>query len=71
MKTSIANSNVTGPLLTTRQAVEAWGISKWTLQEMVRRGEIKRVMGLRTKEHRFRADAFDQYLKRVGAMQAA
>jgi len=52
-------------LLTTKEAAEAWGISLWTLREMVKRSEIKRVMGLRTKQFMFKPDAFDQFLKRV------
>jgi excisionase family DNA binding protein len=40
-------------LLTTKEAAALWGISPWTLREMVKRGEVKRVMGLRTKEFRF------------------
>lgn len=52
-------------LLTTKEAAEAWGLGLWTLREMVKRGEIKRVMGLRTKEFRFRPDAFEQFLKRA------
>lgn len=50
-------------LLTTKEAAELWGLGLWTLREMVKRGEIKRVMGLRTKEFRFRPDAFDKFLK--------
>ncbi len=58
--------NSTGSrLITTKQACELWGISKWTLLEMVKRGEINRVMGLRFKEFRFRANAFEEYLRKV------
>ena len=52
-------------LLTTKEASAVWGIPLWTVREMVKRGEVKRVMGLRTKEFRFRPDAFDQFLKRA------
>lgn len=63
--TLISEKHEIGRLLTTKEAAEKWGISVWTLREMVKRGEIKRVMGLRTKEFRFRPHAFDRFLKQV------
>lgn len=52
-------------IITTKKACELWELSRWTLLEMVKRGEIRRVMGLRTKEFRFRANAFEDFLRRA------
>ena len=51
--------------LTTTEAAALLGLPKWTIREFVKRGEVERVKGLRTKEFRFLPNAFDHLFQRA------
>jgi len=48
-KTMVAPPESTNRLLTTNQAAAHWGISRWTIYDLVRDGRLKPIIGLNSK----------------------
>lgn len=51
-------------LLTTKQATEEWGITKWTIYRLVEEGKLKPVLGLSRRDFYFLASDFDALVSR-------
>lgn len=54
---------LTGKLLTTKEAAEKWGVSKWTIYDWVKDGKIRPIVGM--KSWRFLETDINSALERL------
>lgn len=52
-----------GKLLTTKEAAESWGISRWTVYDLVKQGKLRPIVGM--KSWRFVGDELEGVLQRL------
>jgi excisionase family DNA binding protein len=57
------NNEPIGKLLTTKEAAEAWGISRWSIYDLVKQGKIRPIVGF--KSWRFTGRELQEVLVRL------